>query len=71
MNDAINNISQDLFDKVIKNGYEGLVFRNKNSYYLANNIHTSSKLRSKDVLKYKKKQTKEFEVIGFTNGKQG
>ena len=62
---------QKEFDHFIKNGYEGAILRNSKGYYLSDQHKTGSFLRSKDLVKMKKKETDEFEVVGFTEGKRG
>jgi len=51
-----------LHDQFVEEGYEGLMFRNKDSPYAIDR-------QSKDLQKYKDFQDAEFEVVGFTEGK--
>ena len=48
-------------DKYVKQGYEGLMIRNKNGGY-------KEKYRSKNLQKYKMFEDAEFEIVGFTEG---
>ena len=49
-------------DEYIKNGYEGIIIRNKNGKYKENS-------RSSDLQKYKDFLDREYEIIGFKKGK--
>ena len=51
-----------LHDQFVEEGYEGLMFRNKDSPYAIDR-------QSKDLQKYKDFQDAEFKVVGFTEGK--
>ncbi len=48
-------------DHCVERGYEGIMIRNPNGLY--------RQTRSKDLLKYKKFKTEEYEVVGHTVGK--
>jgi DNA ligase-1 len=50
-----------LHDKYVKEGYEGLILRNKKGYY-------TEKDRSNDLLKYKEFKDDEFEIIDYKCG---
>lgn len=49
----------DIHDKLIKEGYEGIMIKNKDAPYMFDK-------RSKHILKYKKFQDDEFKIVGFT-----
>lgn len=51
--------------------YEGLMYRNPNSPYLAHPTKTGTFLRSKGLLKLKMRYSDEFELVGFTEGTKG
>lgn len=55
------NEIENFHEKYIKDGYEGLIIRNKKGEY-------KEKYRSKNLQKYKKFQDSEFEIINFTDG---
>lgn len=59
------------FNKWVKEGYEGAIFRNTEGVYLASATRTGENLRSNDLVKMKKKSTEEFNLVGFTQGKKG
>lgn len=59
------------FIKNIEKKYEGIIIRNTDAPYLTSNIKNSASLRSRHVLKYKKKFTDEYPVVGFTSGTNG
>jgi ATP-dependent DNA ligase len=61
----------EMFNDVVKEGYEGCILRNANSPYLGNATKTGTYTRSKNVIKLKAKFTDEFEIIDFTEGKKG
>jgi ATP-dependent DNA ligase len=65
------NEVDEIFNKVVNEGYEGCILRNIDSSYLGNATKTGSNTRSKNVIKLKAKFTDEFEVINFTEGKKG
>jgi hypothetical protein len=54
--------ARKLHDQFVYEGYEGLMFRNKDSPYAIDR-------QSKDLQKYKDFQDAEFKVVGFTEGK--
>jgi ATP-dependent DNA ligase len=60
--------SKNKFDEFIALGYEGAILRNVDGPYLANADRTGAFMRSKDLVKMKKKFSDEYEVIGFTEG---
>jgi len=64
-------IVDNIFNKVVKEGYEGCILRNVDSPYLGNATKTGSYTRSKNVIKLKAKFTDEFEIVDFTEGKKG
>lgn len=53
---------QNKFDKFVTENYEGLMARNKDSFYEISK-------RSSNLQKYKKSMDDEFEIIGFEEGK--
>jgi ATP-dependent DNA ligase len=53
---------QAYHDKYISLGYEGVILRNLDSYY----VH---KVRSNDCQKYKEFEDREFNIVGFKDGK--
>ena len=57
------------FKKYKKLKYEGMVVRNINGVYKTST--TNSHMRSNHALKMKTELRKEFEVVGFTSGKNG
>ncbi len=71
-NEAKNkNEVNKLYDKHLKNGYEGVILRNKHGEYKANAKSKSSGQRSNDLIKMKPKFTDEYKIIGYTSGKRG
>ncbi len=48
-------------DECVKNGYEGLIIRNKEGYY-------EEKNRSKNLQKFKNFQDEEYKIVDFTEG---
>lgn len=60
-----------LFKTLTKEGYEGIMFRNRKGEYLADSNQTGTKLRSKDLIKKKQRHSDEFNCVGFTEGKRG
>jgi len=65
------NEVDEIFNKVVDEGYEGCILRNMDSPYLGNATKTGTNTRSKNVIKLKAKFTDEYEVINFTEGKKG
>jgi len=63
--------AQALFKSYIKNGYEGVICRNVDGVYLANEKKTGAFMRSPDLVKWKKHFTEEYELVDFTEGKRG
>lgn len=59
------------FDKFVAAGYEGAILRNVEGVYLASAEKNGSFLRSKNLVKMKKKFTSEFEIVGCTAGARG
>lgn len=65
-------LKQDIiYNKYIKEKYEGVILRNANSLYLTHPTKNSMAIRSRFVLKRKMRYSDEFEVISFTQGKKG
>lgn len=62
---------ENYFLRAINKGYEGIIVRNLDAPYLASNVKNSAGLRSRNVLKYKKKSSDEFPVVGYTSGTNG
>ncbi len=60
-----------IFKKFVEEKYEGAILRNINGTYLANAQKTGAFMRSKNLVKMKKKFTDEFEIVGYTCGKRG
>ncbi len=64
--------SQKQLDKVynsfIQEGYEGAIVRTIDGKYLRKVDQTGAFLRSKDVIKIKKKHTDEYKIVGYTSG---
>lgn len=58
-NDHIESTGIDFFEVAVKNGLEGIIAKNKNSYY-------EPGIRSKNWLKIKAKQSQEVVIGGFT-----
>jgi DNA ligase-1 len=61
--------SEKIFNRFISEKYEGAILRNIDGPYLANKDKTGAFMRSKDLVKMKKKFTDEFEIVGFTEGR--
>jgi DNA ligase 1 len=64
---------QDLdkkYNEYIKNGYEGMMIRNKEGIY-STSAKGSSGLRSINLLKRKEVFSDEFEIVGWTQGSAG
>lgn len=55
----------------LKLKYEGLMYRNPDSPYLAHPSKTGTFLRSHGLLKLKMRYSDEFEIVGFTEGEKG
>lgn len=62
---------QAQYEKFVEDNYEGAILRNSDGVYLANAEKTGSFMRSKDLVKLKKKFTDEYEVVDFKQGKKG
>ena len=54
----------DYHDKFVKDGYEGVIIRNKKARY-------QPEKRSSDLQKYKAFEDDEFEIVGFTTAETG
>lgn len=63
--DSFANV-ETLYKSYIKDGYEGIMIRNKNGLYLASNLKSNQ--RSVHLMKYKPTFTAEYEIVGFTQG---
>lgn len=60
------------YDKSRKNGYEGIVIRNRDSPYKTHPQYNSdSYIRSTDAQKLKNISVEEFKISGYTEGKKG
>jgi ATP-dependent DNA ligase len=59
------------YKKWLKEKYEGLMYRNPASPYLAHPTKTGTFLRSHGLLKLKMRYSDEFELVGFTEGTKG
>lgn len=59
------------YKKWLDKKYEGLMYRNPESPYLGHPTKTGTFLRSKGLLKLKKRYSDEFEVVGFKQGTKG
>lgn len=57
-----------VYKTFIRDGYEGAIVRTINGKYLRKVDQTGAFLRSRDVIKIKKKHTDEFKIVGFTSG---
>lgn len=57
----------NLFDKAIAEGYEGIIIRKNNKPYR----YSVNKYHSNYLLKRKKSETEEFPIVGFTEGEKG
>jgi len=62
---------QAAYQRFIAEKYEGAIVRDKRGLYLSDPIKNSSMLRSRHVLKMKKRFSKEFPVVGFEQGVKG
>ncbi len=58
----------ELFDLYVKDGYEGIIYKNSKSIYEASNI---KEIRSYNYLKRKKAYDEEFEIEDFTQCSKG
>lgn len=67
----VNNLEEGkkLFKEYISKKYEGVMFRNSQSTYMADNC--KSNMRSNDLVKMKNKFSEEFEVVDFKEGSKG
>jgi hypothetical protein len=63
--------AKKIFNKLVNNGYEGIILRNTEGIYLANSKKTGAFMRSKNLVKMKIKYSDEFEIVGFTEGTKG
>jgi ATP-dependent DNA ligase len=61
---------ENIYTDYISDNYEGAMIRNPDSPYSFSSQKTS-KIRSPNLLKKKEVFTEEFEVVGFTRGKEG
>ena len=66
-----NKILFNKLDDILTKGYEGLIIRNFDEFYLTSNIGSNSNIRSKKTLKLKKKITNEYKIINFLEGTRG
>lgn len=67
--EIINEIhGDDLYEKYIRAGYEGIVYKNKDGLY---KYSYDKEQRSYDVLKRKQQFDSEFEIVDYTTGKKG
>ena len=60
-----------LYNQYIKDKYEGIIIRNSDSLYLTHPTKESAKIRSKYVLKRKKRYSNEYELVSFKQGLKG
>ena len=60
-----------MYRKYIQNKYEGIIIRNMDSLYLTHPTKESAKIRSKYVLKRKKRYSNEYELVDFKQGEKG
>lgn len=59
------------YEQFIAEGYEGAIVRDLHGEYLADPLKSSQRLRSRKVLKLKKRFSKEYPVVGFEQGTKG
>lgn len=76
INTPVDSISDEkeldtIYNKYIKEKYEGIIIRNMDSLYLTNPTKESAKIRNKFVLKRKKRYSDEYELIDFKEGTKG
>jgi hypothetical protein len=64
----VNNLDEaiKIFDEVISRGGEGIILRNIDGVYLSHSTR-----RSKDLVKMKKLNSDEYEIVGYTQGSKG
>jgi hypothetical protein len=60
-----------MYETYIGDGYEGAIVRDAQGLYLSDPLETSQRLRSRHVLKIKKKYDDEFPVVGYAQGTKG
>jgi hypothetical protein len=60
---------QKIFKQAVSKGYEGCILRNNDGVYKGNANKSGTATRSKDLIKYKKKLSEEFEITGFKSGR--
>jgi ATP-dependent DNA ligase len=60
-----------IYNNHITDKYEGIIIRNMDSLYLTHPTKESAKIRSKHVLKRKKRYSNEYEVVNFKQGEKG
>ncbi len=60
-----------LYEKYTGESYEGVILRNSSGLYLTSNVKNGENLRSYDLVKLKKKETDEFEIVDYTQGSKG
>ena len=60
-----------IYKKHLNDKYEGIIVRNMDSLYLTHPTKESAKIRSKYVLKRKKRYSNEYEVVDFKQGDKG
>jgi hypothetical protein len=60
-----------VYERFVSEGYEGAVVRDKAGKYLSDPVKSSTLLRSRFVLKLKKRFSQEYRVIGYAQGENG
>ena len=76
VNTPVHNIKSEndldsIYKKYIRDKYEGIIIRNMDSLYLTHPTKESAKIRSKYVLKRKKRYSNEYELVDFKQGERG
>lgn len=61
----------ELYKAALADKYEGIMIRTANGHYEKSMVKKSEQLRSKNLLKRKETYDDEFEVVGYTDGKNG
>lgn len=61
---------EEIYKNYLDQGYEGVILRNKKLKYQGNIVSPFS-TRSKELVKMKPKETEEFKVVDYTDGKNG
>lgn len=59
------------YEQFIAEGYEGAIVRDESGPYLADPLKSSDRLRSRKVLKLKKRFSREYPVVDFAQGDKG